>query len=115
MPLEVSEDQARLLAVLFPQLNDLELEQVEDTGASVRILARTRTRTRTRAATRQRTPSCSCYGMRTRSYAASSPARSATSPRTGSGSPRCPPSYPATAGATSSRSPPEPCWPGTVA
>jgi transposase len=45
VPLEVSEDQARLLAVLFPQLNDLELEQVEDTGATVRILARTRTQT----------------------------------------------------------------------
>lgn len=45
MPLEVSDGQARLLAVLFPQLNDLELEQVEDTGATVRILARTRTQT----------------------------------------------------------------------
>jgi transposase len=35
--------------VLFPQLNELELEQVEDAGASVRILARTRTCTQTAA------------------------------------------------------------------
>jgi hypothetical protein len=38
VPLELTDDQARLLAVLFPQLNELELEQVEDAGASVRSL-----------------------------------------------------------------------------
>jgi transposase len=43
VPLELSDDQARLLVLLFPQLNGLELELVEDTGDSVRILARTRT------------------------------------------------------------------------
>ncbi|MFI9561763.1 ISL3 family transposase, partial [Nonomuraea endophytica] len=43
VPLELSADQARLLAVLFPQLNGLRLEQIEDVGNGLRILARTGT------------------------------------------------------------------------
>ncbi|GAA4951611.1 transposase [Nonomuraea thailandensis] len=43
MPLELSDDQARLLTVLFPQLNCLRLEQIEDVGSGLRILVRTGT------------------------------------------------------------------------
>src|SRR5690242_11802791 len=42
VPLELSADQARLLVMLLPQLDGLEVEQVTDLGAEVAVLARTR-------------------------------------------------------------------------
>lgn len=42
MPLAPPNDQVRLLATLFPQLNDLSVERMEDRGEGVRIIARTR-------------------------------------------------------------------------
>ena len=40
---ELTEGEARLLVVLFPHLEDLDLEHVEDLGETARITARTRT------------------------------------------------------------------------
>lgn len=42
MPLALSNDRVRLLATLFPQLNGLSVERMEDQGEGVRIVARTR-------------------------------------------------------------------------
>lgn len=44
MPLELPSDQARLLVMLLPQLNELAVEQVQDLGVGISGPARSRGR-----------------------------------------------------------------------